>query len=454
MGSTANYPISVILPCKNEAENLRALLPKLKACLPDAEILVVDDGSTDASAAVCREQAVRVVSHPHSLGNGAAIKTGARQAKGSVFVFMDADGQHDPADIPRMLDKLDEGFDMVVGARHSTTQATIFRRFANGFYNRLASLMTGFRIQDLTSGFRAVRARHFVKFLYLLPNGFSYPTTITMAFFRSGLPVAYVPIRAEARGGKSHIRLLHDGTRFFVIILKIGALFSPMRLFLPIALGLFGIGVAYYGYTYLTAHRFTNMSALLIIVVVFDFFDWSDLGASLRVALQGDRRGREADGTVFIQFLNRHDFNRMARILRQASLERSCRRSVSAPRPCRDHQTLDESSATHAATSQWLVLRRERTAFAAAGAVLKDRVLDIGCADKPLRPYLNDEVQYLGLDYYATAKQLYDTQPDVYGDGQCLPFPDASFDGVALLDVLEHLPNPANLQQLLRSREY
>ena len=130
---------------------------------------------------------------------------------------MDADGQHDPADIPRMLSKLDEGYDMVVGAG-TPPQATIFGRFANSFYNRLASLMTGFRIQDLTSGFRAVRARHFVKFLYLLPNGFSYPTTITMAFFRSGLPVAYVPIKAEVRGGKSHIRILHDGTRFFVII--------------------------------------------------------------------------------------------------------------------------------------------------------------------------------------------------------------------------------------------
>ncbi len=210
--------------------------------------------------------------HPHSLGNGAAIKTGARHAKGSVFVFMDADGQHDPADISRMLDKLDEGYDMVVGARHASTQATIFRRFANGFYNRLASLMTGFRIEDLTSGFRAVRARHFVKFLYLLPNGFSYPTTITMAFFRSGLPVAYVPIKAEVSAdGKSHIRLLHDGTRFFVIILKIGALFSPMRLFLPIAAVLFGIGLIHYGYTFLTAHRFTNMSALLIMSSLLTF---------------------------------------------------------------------------------------------------------------------------------------------------------------------------------------
>ena len=260
-----NYTLSIILPAKNEAANLPPLLAQLAARFPAAEILVVDDGSIDATAQVCWGRGARVVRHPYSMGNGAAIKTGARHATGDVLVFMDADGQHDPADISRLLAKLDDGYEMVVGARQADTHASLGRRVANQSYNRLASWMTGYRIEDLTSGFRAVRARHFRKFLYLLPNGFSYPTTSTMAFFRAGFPVAYVPIRAGQRGGKSHIRLLHDGTRFIFIILKVGALFSPMRFFLPLSLVFFLIGIFYYGYTYATMHRFTNMSAVLFI---------------------------------------------------------------------------------------------------------------------------------------------------------------------------------------------
>ena len=263
--ATAHPRVSVILPCKNEAENLERLLPKLLTVLPEAEILVVDDGSTDGSKRVAEGCGVRCVSHLYNMGNGAAVKTGARHAKGSILVFMDADGQHDPADIPRLLEKLDQGYDMVVGAREPRSQASLARRVANHTYNRLASFMTGFRILDLTSGFRAVHARHFRKFLYLLPNTFSYPTTITMAFFRSALPVGYIPIKTTARGGRSHIRILKDGVKFFVIILKIGALFSPMRLFLPIAALLFLIGLGYYGYTFFSVRRFTNMSALLML---------------------------------------------------------------------------------------------------------------------------------------------------------------------------------------------
>ncbi|MCB1778257.1 MAG: glycosyltransferase family 2 protein, partial [Candidatus Competibacteraceae bacterium] len=203
--------LSIILPAKNEAMNLPPLLAKLTGQYPGAEIIVVDDGSTDETVDVCRAAGVRVISHPYSLGNGAAIKTGVRCANGHVLIFMDADGQHDPADIPRLLAKIDAGYEMAVGARQANTHASLGRRMANYVYNRFASVMTGYRIEDLTSGFRAARARHFRKFIYLLPNGFSYPTTCTMAFFRSGFPVAYVPIRANQRGGKSHIRLLRDG---------------------------------------------------------------------------------------------------------------------------------------------------------------------------------------------------------------------------------------------------
>ena len=229
------YETSIILPAKNEAESLTKLLPVLRNTFPDAEIIVVDDGSTDNTVDICTQNQVQVISHVYSMGNGAAIKTGARNAEGQVLVFMDADGQHDPEDIQRLLDKINEGYDMVVGARQIDTHASLTRRIGNTLYNRLASWMTGFPIEDLTSGFRAARARHFRKFLYLLPNKFSYPTTSTMAFFRSGLAVGYVPIKGLNRTGerKSHIRLFHDGFRFLIIILKIGALFSPMRFFLP-----------------------------------------------------------------------------------------------------------------------------------------------------------------------------------------------------------------------------
>ena len=255
--------ISVILPAKNEAANLISLLPKLKSSYPDFEIIVVNDGSTDNTKQICEENAVTVYAHPYSMGNGAAIKTGARMAQGQIFVFMDADGQHNPDDIPELLKKLEQGYDMAVGARHTSTHASLARFSANIFYNKIASIMTGRTILDLTSGFRAVRARHFKKFIYLLPNGFSYPTTSTMAFFRSGLPVAYVPIHAGKRQGKSNIKLFRDGLRFFLIIIKIGALFSPMRFFLPISLSVFCLGFAYYLFTYFTEGRFTNMSALL-----------------------------------------------------------------------------------------------------------------------------------------------------------------------------------------------
>ena len=267
-----NQPISIVLPAKNEAEGLSQLLPKLRLAFPDAEIFVVNDGSTDDTAAVALAAGAAIVSHPYAKGNGAAIKTGARHATGDIIVFMDGDGQHRPEDIPRLLAKLDEGYDMVVGARTSRkSQAGIHRAAANGFYNRFASWMSGHEVLDLTSGFRVVKAALFKRFLYLLPNGFSYPTTITMSFFRSGYSVAYEPIEVDKRIGKSHIRLWRDGVRFLLIIFKIGTLFSPLKLFLPISLAFFLTGSGYYLYTFLTSGRFTNMSALLFITSVLVF---------------------------------------------------------------------------------------------------------------------------------------------------------------------------------------
>lgn len=259
--------ISIVLPALNEEIGLSQLLPRLKEILPEAELIVIDDGSTDNTEQLCKKNKVIVHKHPYRMGNGASVKHGARIARGKVIIFMDADGQHDPDDIPVLLEKLEQGYDMVVGARSPGTHTSSLKRAGNSIYNRFASLMTGKKIADLTSGFRAVRADPFRKFLYLLPNGFSYPTTSTMAFFRAGHPVGYVPIHAGERhySTRSNIKIVSDGIRFLIIILKIGALFSPMRLFLPVSLAMFLTGVVYYAYTYFMYHRFTNMSALLFI---------------------------------------------------------------------------------------------------------------------------------------------------------------------------------------------
>jgi glycosyltransferase involved in cell wall biosynthesis len=266
------YAYTIVIPARNEATGLVVLLPQIIALVPSAEILVVDDGSVDNTRSVCESHGVRVISHPYPKGNGAAIKTGARAAKRDVILFMDADGQHKAEDIPALLDKFGEGYDMVVGARQAGSQAGIHRAVANDIFSRFATWMVMQPIADLTSGFRVVRARRFRQFLYLLPNGFSYPTTITMSFFRAGYSVAYVPIHSPRRSsGASHIRPLRDGVRFLLIIIKIGTLFSPQRLFLPISAGFFLTGVGYYAYTYLTAGRFTNMSALLFISAIFTF---------------------------------------------------------------------------------------------------------------------------------------------------------------------------------------
>lgn len=255
--------ISVVIPAKNEVGTIANTIIGILNILPKAEVIVVNDGSTDNTVQVAEAADAKVITHPYSKGNGAAIKTGARAATGDVIVFMDADGQHDPKDIPKLLEKIEKGYDLVVGARQKGSQASLGRGIANGLYNSLASYMTEHKVEDLTSGFRAVRADKFREFLYLLPNGFSYPTTSTMAFFRAGYSVTYVPIHAAKRIGKSHIQPLKDGVRFFLIIFKIATLFSPLKMFLPIAVVLFLIGTSWYGYTLWDAGRFTNMSALL-----------------------------------------------------------------------------------------------------------------------------------------------------------------------------------------------
>ncbi|MBI4773819.1 MAG: glycosyltransferase family 2 protein [Deltaproteobacteria bacterium] len=256
--------ISFVIPAYNEGEKIGQIVHTLRDLYPKSEIIVVDDGSQDDTGKRAKEAGAHVITHPYNIGNGAAVKTGIRRATGEVLVFLDADGQHRPEDVGRLLEYMPR-YDMVVGARRSQHRSSWVRSLANKAYNLLASYVTKYRIEDLTSGFRVVKASAVYRFLYLLPNTYSYPSTITIALIRSGRSVKYVPIEATPRRvGSSNIRLVRDGLRFFLIILRICTLFSPLRVFLPVSAALFLTGLSYYGYTFFLYHRFTNMSALLL----------------------------------------------------------------------------------------------------------------------------------------------------------------------------------------------
>lgn len=263
--------LSIVLPARNEAAGLRLVLPTLRQLFHAAGLIVIDDGSTDDTAKVAAEAGACVLRAPYSVGNGDSIKRGARQAAGELLVLMDTDGQHDPREIQKLLDRLDEGYDMAVGACDSAGQASVGRSLANGLYNRLASWVSGFPVIDLTSGFRAVRTARFREFPFLLPNGFSCPTTITMAFLHSAHAVAHVPVEVSRRIGTSHIRPLRDGIRCLLINLKIATLYSPPKLFLPAAICFFLTGAGYYAYTHAYFGRFTNMGTLMLTAAVIVF---------------------------------------------------------------------------------------------------------------------------------------------------------------------------------------
>jgi glycosyltransferase involved in cell wall biosynthesis len=263
--------ISIVIPVFNEAENLVELVNSIHALqLTSSEIIVVDDGSTDGSVDAAMTAGANVIRHPYNLGNGAAIKSGIRAARGRLLVFMDGDGQHKPQDIPRLVAESNH-FHMVVGARTKGSKLRFHRYAANVFYNVLASYVTGFGVKDLTSGFRVLSRLDALRFIDLLPNTFSCPTTLTLAFLRSGLTVKYVSIQSLYRSGQSKISLVTDGLRFLLIITKIATLFSPFRVFLPVSIFFFLAGMTNYIYTYVTEHRFTNMSVFLLTTAVIIF---------------------------------------------------------------------------------------------------------------------------------------------------------------------------------------
>lgn len=267
--------ISIILPAFQEEQGIPPLLMQIGAVMAKLrrpyEILVVDDGSIDGTAARAREAGARVISHPYNIGNGAAVKTGIREARGRVIVMMDADGQHEPSDIPRLIEHLGS-HDMVVGARTRESETSLHRDLANKVYNWFASYICNRKIEDLTSGFRAIKADAARAFLYLLPNTYSYPTTLTLAIVRSGRSLKYIPVRTVRRVGRSKIRLIRDGTRFFLIILKIATLFSPMKVFLPVSALMFLTGL-FYGLMriFLMGDRYGPTSAMLMTMAVVVF---------------------------------------------------------------------------------------------------------------------------------------------------------------------------------------
>lgn len=263
--------ISIIIPAYNEEEDIKELLPRLVGLYPDYEIIVVDDGSTDDTGSIASDMGIKVFSHPYNKGNGAAVKSGIRIATGNVLVFMDGDNQHDPEDIADLIRYIPE-YDMVVGARNRKGQTSALRWIGNSIYNRLASYVAKFQVKDLTSGFRAVKKDIAMKFLSMLPNSYSYPTTITLGMLRNGFSIKYIPINMKkGEKGKSNIKLFQDGVRFLMIIIKICTLYSPMRIFMPVSFLMFFLGLIRYIYTFILYRSFTNMSAMLMIgsIIIF-----------------------------------------------------------------------------------------------------------------------------------------------------------------------------------------
>jgi glycosyltransferase involved in cell wall biosynthesis len=267
----SNKKVTVIIPAYNEAESIGNIVSGIKSLYPDFEVIVINDGSVDDTETEAKKAGATVYSHPYNVGNGAAVKSGIRVASGDIIVFMDADGQHNPQEIATLL-KYIPAYDLVVGERSTADQASIGRALGNKLYNWFASYVAKFSIKDLTSGFRAMKLSVARNFLYLLPNTYSYPTTLTLGVLRSGMSVKYVPIKIRKRKtGSSNIKIAADGVRFFIIITKICTLYSPMRVFLPVSFAMFLMGVVNYLYTYITHSRFTNMSVFLFVAAVIIF---------------------------------------------------------------------------------------------------------------------------------------------------------------------------------------
>lgn len=262
--------VSVIVPAMDESDAIADVVAGLRGAAPWHEVIVIDDGSSDETASRAERAGARVIRHPYNKGNGAAVKTGIRNASGAFVLIVDADGQHQPSDALRIADRLGD-FDLVVGARSAATQATVARSAGNALLNRLAGYLAGRPIPDLTSGLRGARRECLCEFLHLLPNGFSTPTTTTLAFIRAGYNVAFEPVEARPRVGHSKLRVARDGAKFFLILLKVITIFSPLRVFVPLSALAFTIGAIYGLVNFAAAGRIPNGAVVLLLFAVMVF---------------------------------------------------------------------------------------------------------------------------------------------------------------------------------------
>lgn len=262
--------VSVILPAYNEEENIGQLVNRIKKLKEVDEVVVVDDGSTDRTAEKAKEAGAFVVKHPYNVGNGASIKTGGFRAKGNILVFMDADGQHPPEAILEMLEFIGE-YDMVVASRTPESDVSRFRALGNWFLKKIAEFLSEQEIPDLTSGFRVIKRERFEEFAHLLPQRYSYPTTLTLSMISSSYFVKFLPVKEIKRreAGRSGISPFRDGLRFFQIILRIIMLFNPQKIFIPVGVFFLLGGIGFGLYSIFSQGNLQESAVLLVTIGIF-----------------------------------------------------------------------------------------------------------------------------------------------------------------------------------------
>ena len=273
--STAFGPISVVIPAFNESATIRDVVEhvyRVCSALGCAhEVIVVDDGSTDNTAELAEQAGATVLRQPYNKGYGASLKTGIRHATNGTIVILDADGQHDPEDIKKLLDTRGNA-EMVVGARKGTAGSPLWRKPGKMLIGWLANQLTGRKIPDLNSGFRAMDREVLMRFLAIMPNGFSSSTTSTIALLRGGYSVNYIPIEVKRRSGCSTVTLA-DGLGTILLIFRLITLFAPLRICLPVSLVTAAIGCYYivHGYLSTGTASIRGILALLASVLFFLF---------------------------------------------------------------------------------------------------------------------------------------------------------------------------------------
>lgn len=261
--------VSIIIPVYNEREGISHVIESMQSLREKHgsrwEIIVVDDGSTDGTSDVLKNiQDVVLVQHSLNRGYGAAIKTGIKHAKYDTIIISDADGTYSANDIPKLLGQLSK-CEMVVGNRENSNFLSA-RRLAKWIITRLANYLTGVKIPDLNSGLRAMKKDIVTKFLHLLPDGFSFTTTITLAMLTNDYDVEFVPIEYKMRSGKSKIRPIRDTLNFIQLVIRTVLYFDPLKVFLPISIFFFISSLAVFIFTYLFTPRVMDITAVILFI--------------------------------------------------------------------------------------------------------------------------------------------------------------------------------------------